>query len=144
METVAAARDIDVVVIGAGFAGLYAVHKFRDDLGLTVLGLDAAGGPGGTWWWHRYPRARCDIESVHYSYSFSDELQRGWTWSERFAAQPEILAYLEYVADTLDVRKEFTFGVRVTSTVWNDRSRRWTVTTADGAVSTARFVIAAS
>lgn len=136
--------ETDVVVIGAGFAGLYATHKFRDELGLSVVGFDAAGGPGGTWWWNRYPGARCDIESVHYSYSFSDEIQRGWHWSERFAAQPEILAYLEYVADTLDVRKEFTFGTRVVSTVWNDDTQRWTVTTADGASCTARFVIAAS
>jgi cation diffusion facilitator CzcD-associated flavoprotein CzcO/acetyl esterase/lipase len=134
----------DVAVIGAGFAGLYAVHKFRDQLGLSVAGFDAAGGPGGTWWWNRYPGARCDIESVHYSYSFSDEIQRNWQWSERYAAQPEILAYLEYVADTLNVRKDFTFGTRVVSAVWNDDTKRWAVTTDSGASYTARFVIAAS
>lgn len=136
--------DYDVVVIGAGFGGLYSAHKMRDELGLTVKGFDAAGGPGGTWWWNRYPGARCDIESVHYSYSFSDELQRGWEWTERFAAQLEILAYLEYAADTLDVRKEFTFNTRVTSTVWEEATSRWTVTTDNGATCTARFVIAAS
>ncbi|HYF26207.1 MAG TPA: alpha/beta hydrolase fold domain-containing protein [Baekduia sp.] len=135
--------DHDVVVIGAGFAGLYAVHKLRDELGLDVQGFDAAGGPGGTWWWNRYPGARCDFESVHYSYSFSDELQREWRWSERFAAQPEILAYLEWVADRLDVRKAFRFSTRITSLVWDDGAERWTVGTDDGETCTARFVVSA-
>ena len=132
----------DVIVIGAGFTGLYAVHRLRDELGLKVVGLDAAGGPGGTWWWNRYPGARCDIESVHYSYSFSDEIQREWKWSERYAAQPEILRYLEFVADKLDLRRSFRFGQRVTSTVWNDAAAHWTVTTDTGETITARFVIA--
>lgn len=136
--------ETDVIVIGAGFSGLYAAHKFRDGLGLSVAGFEAAGGPGGTWWWNRYPGARCDIESVHYSYSFSDEIQKGWQWSEKYAAQPEILRYLEYVADKLDVRKVFTFGTRVVSTVWNEDSQRWTVTTDSGASCSARFVVAAS
>ena len=95
----------DAVVIGAGFAGLYAVHKLRDELGLEVQAFEAAGGPGGTWWWNRYPGARCDFESVHYSYSFSEELQREWKWSERLSDQPEILAYLEHAADFMDVRR---------------------------------------
>ena len=115
--------ETDVVIIGAGFSGLYAAHKFRDELGLDVVGIDAAGGPGGTWWWNRYPGARCDVESVHYSYSFSDEIAKNWQWSERFAAQPEILRYLEYVADTLDVRKDFTFDTRVTATVWDEHDQ---------------------
>ncbi|MBL6750527.1 MAG: alpha/beta hydrolase fold domain-containing protein [Nevskia sp.] len=136
--------DCDAVVIGAGFAGLYAVHKLRDELGLTVQGFDRAGGPGGTWWWNRYPGARCDIESVHYSYSFSDEIQRQWQWTERFPAQPEILSYLEFVADKLDVRKAFQFDTKVTSIVWNDANQKWTVTTEAGTTCTARFVIAAS
>jgi cation diffusion facilitator CzcD-associated flavoprotein CzcO/acetyl esterase/lipase len=136
--------DRDVVVIGAGFGGLYAVHKLRDELGLTVRGFDLAGGPGGTWWWNRYPGARCDIESVHYSYSFSDEIQREWEWSERYPAQPEILSYLEFCADKLDVRKEFTFNARVSSTVWDEADQTWTVTTDDGQTCTARFVIAAT
>jgi cation diffusion facilitator CzcD-associated flavoprotein CzcO len=133
--------DHDVVIVGAGFAGLYAVHKLRDELGLTVQGLEAAGGVGGTWWWNRYPGARCDFESVHYSYSFSDELQRAWEWTERFAAQPEILRYLEWVADRLDVRRAFRFGARVTSVVWNDEPGHWTVATDDGQTCTARFVV---
>lgn len=134
----------DIVVIGAGFAGLYAVHKFRDELGLAVKGFDAAGGVGGTWWWNRYPGARCDIESVHYAYSFSEEIQKRWTWSERFAAQPEILAYLEFVADTLDLRRAFSFETRITSAVWDDEDHVWTVSTSDGATCTTRFLIAAS
>ena len=136
--------DHDVIVVGAGFAGLYAVHKLRDELGLRVQGLEAAGGVGGTWWWNRYPGARCDFESVHYSYSFSDELQREWEWTERFAAQPEILSYLEWVADRLDVRRAFRFGARVTSAVWSDQSQHWAVTTDDGQTCTARFVVMAT
>ncbi|MEA2169913.1 MAG: hypothetical protein QOF76_3213 [Solirubrobacteraceae bacterium] len=134
--------DHDAVVIGAGFAGLYAAHKLRDDLGLKVQGFDAAGGVGGTWWWNRYPGARCDFESVHYSYSFSEELQSGWVWSERFAGQAEILRYLEWVADKLDVRKVFGFSKRVVSMVWDDASEHWTVGTDDGVTCTARFVVA--
>ena len=134
----------DVVVIGAGFAGIYAVHKLRDELGLKVQGYDKAGGPGGTWWWNRYPGARCDIESVHYSYSFSDEIQREWQWTERFPAQPEILRYLEFCADRLDVRRAFRFNTTVKSTVWSDAEQRWTITTEAGETCSARFVIAAS
>ncbi|WP_028938262.1 flavin-containing monooxygenase [Pseudonocardia spinosispora] len=136
--------NCDVMVIGAGFSGLYAVHKLRDELGLSVQGFDRAGGPGGTWWWNRYPGARCDIESVHYSYSFSDEIQREWQWTERFPAQPEILSYLEFVADKLDVRREFAFATTVSSIVWDDEAKTWTATTDSGETCTARFVIAAS
>jgi cation diffusion facilitator CzcD-associated flavoprotein CzcO/acetyl esterase/lipase len=136
--------NCDVVVVGAGFAGLYAVHKLRDELGLTVQGFDLAGGPGGTWWWNRYPGARCDIESVHYSYSFSDEIQREWEWTERFPAQPEILSYLEFCADKLDVGKEYQFSTRVTSIVWDDADQTWTVSTEAGQTCRARFVIAAT
>jgi len=133
----------DVVVIGAGFAGLYAVHKFRDELGLSVQGFEAAGGVGGTWLWNRYPGARCDIESVHYSYSFSDDLQREWQWSEKYAGQQEILAYLEWVADELDLRRAFQFHTRVTFLRWDEESARWTVGIDDGSTCTARFVISA-
>ncbi|PRC43649.1 cyclohexanone monooxygenase, partial [Mycobacterium sp. ITM-2017-0098] len=91
----------DAIVIGAGFAGLYAVYR-ATAAGLTVLGIEAADGVGGTWYWNRYPGARCDVESVDYSYSFDDDLQQSWTWTERFAAQPEILSYLEHVADRFD------------------------------------------
>jgi cation diffusion facilitator CzcD-associated flavoprotein CzcO len=131
----------DVVVVGAGFAGLYAVHRLRDQMGLSVVAFDAAGDVGGTWYWNRYPGARCDIESVHYSYSFSPELQQEWTWSERFAAQPEILAYLNHVADRFDLRRSIQFNTRITSMAWDDAEELWVVGTDDGAITRARFVI---
>ena len=133
--------DVDVAVVGAGFVGIYAVHRLRDQLGLRVRGFESGTDVGGTWYWNRYPGARCDIESIHYSYSFSDELQREWRWSERYAAQPEILAYLNHVADRFDVRRDFRFGVRITSIVWDDRASVWRVGTDDGQVTTARFVV---
>lgn len=133
--------DTDVVVIGAGFTGVYAVHKFRDQHGLSVRGFEAADGIGGTWWWNRYPGARCDIESVYYSYSFSEEIQREWCWSERYAGQDEILKYLEWVADRLDLRRSFQFGTRVVSLVWDEDAAHWSVTTDDGQTCTARFVL---
>jgi cation diffusion facilitator CzcD-associated flavoprotein CzcO/acetyl esterase/lipase len=136
--------EYDVIVIGAGFAGLYATHKLRDELGLNVRSFDAGGGPGGVWWWNRYPGARCDIESVYYSYSFSDEIQREWEWTERFASQPEIKAYLEFVADKLDLLRSFTFNTRIIATTWSDETRRWTVETDSGERHTARFVVAAT
>src|SRR5436190_15689525 len=92
-ERPAASTDFDAIVIGAGFAGLYALHKLRDQLGMRVQVFEAGDGVGGTWYWNRYPGARCDIESIHYSYSFSEELQQEWEWSEKYASQPEILRY---------------------------------------------------
>ncbi|HEY5857341.1 MAG TPA: NAD(P)/FAD-dependent oxidoreductase [Aldersonia sp.] len=133
--------DFDAIVIGAGFAGLYALHKLRDQLGLSALVFDAASDVGGTWYWNRYPGARCDIESVHYSYSFSEELQQEWEWSERFAAQPEILRYLNHVADRFDLRRDIRFDTRVTSMVWDDATSLWQVGTETGESFTARFVI---
>lgn len=135
-------QDVDVIVVGAGYTGIYAVHKLRDELGLSVQGIDAAGGVGGTWWWNRYPGARCDIESVHYSYSFSEEIQSQWQWSERYAGQPEILRYLEFVADKLDVSRSFQFSTRVTSMIWDEARRRWTVSTDQGESWSAQFVVA--
>ncbi|MFJ8106545.1 alpha/beta hydrolase fold domain-containing protein [Streptomyces sp. NPDC096132] len=133
--------DHDVVVLGAGFAGLYAVHKFRDELGLSVQAFDAAEGVGGTWYWNRYPGARCDIESIYYSYSFSDEIQREWQWSEKYAGQPEILAYLEWATDRLDLRRSIQFGTRITSLTWDESAARWIVSADDGTTHSARFVI---
>jgi cation diffusion facilitator CzcD-associated flavoprotein CzcO len=133
--------DLDVLVVGAGFTGLYAVHKARDLMGLKVQAFDTADDVGGTWYWNRYPGARCDIESVHYSYSFSDELQQEWEWSEKFAAQPEILRYLNHVADRFDLRRSINFGVRITSMVWNEAGGHWSVGTEDGRSITARFII---
>lgn len=136
--------DHDAIIVGAGFAGIYAVHKLRDQLGLDVQGFEAASGVGGTWYWNRYPGARVDIESVHYSYSFSEELQQEWHWTERFAAQPEILRYLNHVADRFDVRRSFAFDTRVTSVVWDDDNQLWVVTTDDGTVHRSRYFISAA
>ena len=140
-NTATAVTDFDAIVIGAGFAGLYALHKLRDQLGLSVRVYEAASDVGGTWYWNRYPGARCDIESVHYSYSFCEELQQDWEWSERFAGQPEILRYLNHVADRFDLRKDILFDTRVNSMVWDDDASLWRVGTELGDTVTARYVI---
>ncbi|WP_284988104.1 MULTISPECIES: flavin-containing monooxygenase [unclassified Arthrobacter] len=132
---------LDVLIVGAGFAGLYALHKVRDQMGLTVRAFDLASDVGGTWYWNRYPGARCDIESIHYSYSFSDELQQEWEWSEKFAAQPEILRYLNHVADRFDLRRDIQFNTRITSMVWSEQQKHWQVRFEDGASISAHFII---
>jgi cation diffusion facilitator CzcD-associated flavoprotein CzcO len=133
--------EFDAVVVGAGFAGLYALHSLRDKLGLSVRVIEMAAGVGGTWYWNRYPGARCDIESYNYSYSFSDELQQDWEWSERFAAQPEILSYLNHVADRFDLRRDIVFETRVVAATFDDETDRWTVETDDGRRARAQFLI---
>jgi cation diffusion facilitator CzcD-associated flavoprotein CzcO len=133
----------DVIVIGAGFAGLYAVHRAKA-AGLTVLGIEAADGVGGTWYWNRYPGARCDVESVDYSYSFDDDLQQRWTWTERFAGQPEILAYLQHVADRFGLDRHYEFGTSVTEVAFDARSGTWGVYTAAGAHHRADFLLCAT
>lgn len=133
--------DVDVVVVGAGFAGLYALHKLRDKMTMTVRTFEAGSDVGGTWFWNRYPGARCDIESVHYSYSFDEDLQQEWQWSEKFAGQPEILRYLEHVADRFDLRKDITFDTRVSAVHWNDDDSMWEVTTDRGEVVRSRYFI---
>ncbi|MGW4398265.1 flavin-containing monooxygenase [Amycolatopsis nivea] len=131
----------DVLVIGAGFAGLYAIRTLRDERNLRVAAFEAGDGVGGTWYWNRYPGARVDIESVHYSYSFDDELQQEWHWTERYPAQPEILAYLEHVADRFDLRRSIRFRTRVTSLAWDDAESLWTATTDTGERHRARWVV---
>jgi cation diffusion facilitator CzcD-associated flavoprotein CzcO len=121
--------SFDAIVIGAGFAGLYAVHRCVSE-GLTVTGIEAAPSVGGTWYWNRYPGARCDVESVDYSYSFDEGLQNDWTWSERFAAQPEILAYLDHVADRLDLRRHYRFSAGVVRARFD--AGEWVVDTSAG------------
>ena len=135
--------NIDAVVVGAGFAGLYALHKLRSQ-GLAVRVFEAAPDVGGTWYFNRYPGARCDVESVDYCYSFSDELQQEWNWTEKYATQPEILRYINWVTDKLDLRKDIAFNTAVTSAVLDERTLRWTVTTATGEVVTARFCLMAT
>ncbi len=117
----AAARSpaaYDVVIVGAGFAGLYMLHRLRG-LGLSARVFEAGSGVGGTWYWNRYPGARCDVESMQYSYSFSPELQQEWRWSELFASQPEILRYANHVADRFDLRRDIQFDTRVTEAVFD-------------------------
>ena len=134
----------DVVVIGAGFAGIYLVHKLRDDLGLDVKVFERGGGIGGTWYWNRYPGARCDFESDYYSFSFNDEIQQEWDWTERYAPQPEILRYANYVADKLDVRGNIELNTTVTRAVFDEASDTWTVSTDTGVSARARYLISAT
>jgi cation diffusion facilitator CzcD-associated flavoprotein CzcO len=133
----------DVMVIGAGFAGLYAVHRAAS-AGLSVTAVEAAPDVGGTWYWNRYPGARCDVESVDYSYSFDEALQQSWTWSERFAAQSEILAYLRHVADRFDLRRHYRFGVDVVGAIFDQDDGRWHVRTAAGEMYAAQFLLCAT
>ena len=133
----------DVVIVGAGFSGLYLLHKMRG-LGLTARVFEAGDGVGGTWYWNRYPGARVDIESQEYSYSFSDELQDDWRWTERYAAQPELLAYLNHVADRFALRDGIQFETRVTAAVYDEPSATWRVTTDRGEAVTARFCVMAT
>nr|WP_040836016.1 NAD(P)/FAD-dependent oxidoreductase [Nocardia brevicatena] len=133
----------DAVVVGAGIAGLYAVHKLRGR-GMSVRGFESAAGVGGTWYHNRYPGARCDVESIDYSYSFDEELQQEWTWSECFATQEELLRYLEHVADRHDLRSAYEFSTRVTAAVYDGKSERWTIDTDTGRTVTARFCIMAT
>ncbi len=137
------ATNVDVVVVGAGFAGLYTTYSLRQE-GFTFAAFEAGESVGGTWFWNRYPGARCDVESLAYQYSFSQELVDEWTWSERYATQPEILEYAEWVADRLDLRRQITFNTRVVRAVFDEDDLRWTVETDTGTVVRARFVVAAS
>ena len=139
----AARTQVDVVVVGAGFAGVYALHKLRSQ-GLAVRVFESAPSVGGTWYYNRYPGARCDVESVDYCYSFSDELQQEWTWTEKYATQGEILRYINWVVDKLDLRTAITFGTRVTGVVLDEANLRWTVTTDTGERVEARFVVMAT
>ena len=109
------ATKVDVLVVGAGFAGMYMLHRLRE-LGVSTKVLEAGSGVGGTWYWNRYPGARCDVPSMEYSYSFSEELQQDWDWTEVMAGQPEILEYANHVADRFDLRSGIEFDTRVTST----------------------------
>ena len=113
----------DVVVVGAGFAGMYMLHRLRG-LGFTARVYEQGSGVGGTWYWNRYPGARCDVESMQYSYSFSDELQQEWNWSERYAPQPEILKYANHVADRFDLRRDIQFDTRVERAVFDEDANR--------------------
>ena len=136
------AKHLDAIVVGGGLAGLYALHRLRR-MGLRAQVLEAGSSIGGTWFWNRYPGARCDVESLEYSYSFSDELQQEWVWPERFAAQPDILRYINHVADRLALRPFILTDARVVSAVFDRGTDLWTVTTA-GEVFQAPFCIMAT
>ncbi len=135
--------DFDAIIVGAGFAGMYLLHRLRK-LGLTAQVYEAGSDVGGTWYWNRYPGARCDIESMDYSYSFSDELQQEWKWSERYAAQPEILRYANHVADRFDLRRDIQFNTRVVSAIFDEPTRRWVIETDQGDRVSGRFCIMAT
>jgi cyclohexanone monooxygenase len=134
---------VDVVVVGAGFSGLYALYKLRSQ-GLAVWVFEAAPDVGGTWYYNRYPGARCDVESADYCYSFSEELQREWTWTEKYATQAEILRYINHVADRFGLRRDIRLNSRVTSAILDEQTMHWTVTTDTGDVVTARFCLMAT
>ena len=134
---------VDVVIVGAGFAGLYMLHRLRG-LGMRAIVFEAGGGVGGTWYWNRYPGARCDVESMQYSFSFDDDLQQEWTWKERYAPQPEILTYANHVADRFDLRRDIRFNTRVTAASFDESAQRWTVRTDRGDVVTARYCVMAT
>ncbi|MFI8975661.1 flavin-containing monooxygenase [Nocardia asteroides] len=131
---------VDVIGVGAGFTGLYLAHRLTT-AGWSFAGFETGPSVGGTWFWNRYPGARCDVESIYYSYSFDEELQQEWTWSQRFAPQAEILRYLEHVADRFDLRRHFTFGTRVVASTWNATDRLWEVRLDTGEIRRARYLI---
>lgn len=133
-------REVDAVVIGAGFAGLYALHRLRG-MGLDVCAFEAGGGVGGTWYWNRYPGARTDSEAEVYQYWFSDELLAEWNWQERFPAQAETERYLNFVADRLDLRKDIAFNTRVTAAHWDEAAARWVVQTDGGDAVRCRWLV---
>lgn len=133
----------EVIVVGAGFAGLYALHRLRE-LGYSVCVVEAGDGIGGTWFWNRYPGARCDIESMQYSYSFSDEIQQEWNWTELFASQPEILDYINFVADKLDLRKDISLSTKIVSAIFDEELAHWRLTADDGRIFIAKFCIMAT
>src|SRR5689334_13725397 len=119
---------LDAVIVGAGFAGLYMLHRLRG-VGFSVRVLEAGSGIGGTWYWNRYPGARCDVESLDYSYSFCNELQQNWHWTERYASQPEILRYAEHVADRFTLRRDIQLETRVAAAHYDESARRWRIVT---------------
>jgi cation diffusion facilitator CzcD-associated flavoprotein CzcO len=136
-------QRFDAVIVGAGFAGLYMLHRLRS-LGFSARVCEAGSGVGGTWFWNRYPGARCDVESMEYSYQFSDDLQQQWNWTERYAAQPEILRYANHVADRFELRRDIRFNTRVEAAAFDEAAASWRIRTGDGAELDARYCIMAT
>src|SRR4051812_21611837 len=135
-------ESYDTIIVGAGFSGLYMLHRLRS-LGLSARVYERGSGVGGTWYWNRYPGARCDVESVQYSYSFSDELQQEWQWTERYAGQAEILRYANHVADRFDLRGDIALNTNVTSAQFDEADNRWTVTLESGERASAQHLVMA-
>jgi cation diffusion facilitator CzcD-associated flavoprotein CzcO len=135
--------EVDVVVVGAGFAGLYLLHKLRGQ-GFSVRVLEAAGDVGGTWYWNRYPGARCDIATCDYTYSFDPALEDAWQWSEKYATQPEILRYAQFVAERYDLRRDIDFNTRVDAAHWDADAQRWRLRTSTDAAISARHCVMAT
>jgi cation diffusion facilitator CzcD-associated flavoprotein CzcO len=136
-------EQVDAVVVGAGFSGLYMLYRLRQ-LGLSTRVLEAAGDVGGTWYWNRYPGARCDVPTTDYTYSFDPELEKEWTWSEKYATQPEILDYLRFVADRHGLRPDIEFSTAVTAARWDEQDKRWELSTSGGARISCRYYIMAT
>jgi cation diffusion facilitator CzcD-associated flavoprotein CzcO len=135
--------SVDAVIVGAGLAGLYQLYRLRES-GLDARVIEAGRGVGGTWYWNRYPGARCDVESLAYSYSFSPELEQEWTWTEKYPTQPEILRYIEHVAERFDLTRDITFDTRVTDATYDDARQHWTVLTDTGEEIDAQYLIMAT
>ena len=133
----------DAIVVGAGFGGMYMLHCLRQQ-GFTARVYEAGGGVGGTWYWNCYPGARCDVESLQYSYSFSEELDQEWNWSEKYSPQSEILDYANHVADRFDLRRDIQFSTRVIGSTFDEGSARWAVTTDRGDEVSAQYLILAT
>ncbi len=142
MKEKAVSDRVDVVVVGAGFAGMYLLYRLRQ-MGLSAAAVEAGDGVGGTWYWNRYPGARCDIESLQYSYQFDSELQQEWSWSERFSGQPEILTYANHVADRHDLRRDIRFNWRVKQAVYGSDGD-WHLTAEDGRTIHGRYCVMAT
>ncbi len=136
-------ETVDAVIVGAGFAGLYQLLRLRR-MGMSAVVIEAGDDVGGTWYWNRYPGARCDIESLEYQYGFEDDLAREWKWSERYATQPEILRYIQFVAEKFGLRDGIKFNTRVTSAAFDEKTNRWTVKTDQEDTVSARFCIMAT
>jgi len=142
MSSTTSPTELDVLVIGAGFAGLYETYRLKR-AGFSFLTVEAGDDVGGTWYWNRYPGARCDVVSVEYSFSFDEALQQEWEWSERYASQPEILRYAQHVADRFGLREHIRFNTRITSVEWDEDRARWVTTAEDGTVFDSQFVVTA-
>jgi cyclohexanone monooxygenase len=142
VEPIKEISSVDAVVVGAGFSGLYMLHRLRER-GFTSRVFERGGNVGGTWYWNRYPGARCDVESMQYSYSFDEKLQQEWHWPEKFSAQPDILAYANHVADRYDLRKDIEFNTEVKIAHFNEKTKKWALETSSGEkVSTQYFIMA--